>query len=332
MTFDIELFGCFISDIKPTINTRVWGQIDVTLPDSVFRANATLPRPLGRASTGKEERKPRHNTNVLPPGTVIDRFKIERVIGIGGFSVVYRAKHQLLDTVVALKLMKSEVLTARPTMGALLVEEARLVARIQHPNVVKIFDVISTKELTYIVMEYIEGVSLSQKLALSGPFNAQEVLNIGLGVASGLAAAFEQGLIHRDIKSANVLLTKDATARIVDFGFAQTFGSDERTPRIPANAIIGTFGYIAPEQINGQTRPDFRSDIYSLGVTLEEASRGLSFWRKNTQSPPPDNAQQLPEPLTKLLKWMQASEPNQRPGSYSILLDAMKATLSKISG
>jgi serine/threonine-protein kinase len=292
------------------------------LPPALFvesRAFSLPPVAGGHRSARRARPEP-----LYPPGKIIDKYRLLEVVGTGGFAVVYRAKHLLLDRIVALKLLKAELLAEHRGAGALLVEEARLAARITHPNVVRVLDVTHTEDLSYIVMDFVEGVSLARRLATSGALSPSQVLRLGLDVAAGLRAGHEQGLIHRDIKPGNVLLTSEGSARIVDYGMARATSRRDWLWQTGKRAVVGTRGYMAPEQLGGHD-VDFRADVYALGITLEEALRGTrdSVSRGLLRS-------SIPKPFVELLDFMQAPAATERPESYDALLAALERVASEL--
>lgn len=320
---DPDLSGYFV-----TGGSGGRARIDPELPKDLFKlltASVAAQSPREPRSTPTQAsalqptRSPRPKT--LRSGALIDKYRVEQVLGIGGFAVVYRATHLLLGTPVAIKLLRSDVLAARPSREGDLVTEARFAARINHPNVVRIYDVASSPELSYIVMEFIEGVPLSKRLSVSGALPLDAVIRLGIDVAQGLSAGLQQGLIHRDIKPANVLMGRDGVARIVDFGMAYPSDCLEFSEDLPTGGVVGTRGYMAPEQAVDSSRIDFRADIYSLGVTLEEAAFGrtrLERARLGARSP-----NLLPRRLQDLLRWMQRSDSSARPASYERIIDEL---------
>jgi serine/threonine protein kinase len=301
------------SPSAPKLTAELPGDCFAALPRDPL---VTKPRP-SRPSEGARKDLD------FAPGTVLDKYRLAEVVGTGGFAVVYRATHLLLDRVVALKLLKPELLREGRVVGALLVEEARLAARINHPNVVRVLDVTHTEELSYIVMELVAGVSLARRLATGGALSPAEVLRLGLDVASGLRAGHEQGLIHRDIKPGNVLMARDGSARIVDYGMAHAQSGRASPWHLERRAVVGTRGYMAPEQLGGD-EVDFRADIYALGITMEEALRGPRDGAPSTRS---TYGRSIPPSVAKLLDWMQAPNAERRPPSYDALIPALQETL-----
>jgi serine/threonine protein kinase len=296
--------------------------VDPSIPAEVFLQPAPRPR-RPTPSTVNGSRKTRHReAGRLRPGATVDKYRIEELIGVGGFAVVYRATHMLLCMQVALKLLRTDVVARRPQLAAQLLQEARFAARIDHPNVVKILDVTHTTEITYIVMELIRGHNLARFVDQHGALPVSQVVRIGRDVIAGLAAGLEQGLIHRDIKPANILLsTATGSARIVDLGLANPVvpGADDGPLRDAT--LVGTRGYMSPEQIRDPRSVDFRSDVFSLGVTLREAATGVT----------PSVAQKRAQPirtgsieLDRILDWMVAPQPIDRPESYAALDAALQ--------
>jgi serine/threonine protein kinase len=326
--------------------------LDATLPADVFsgpgppedrrkRPPPELGKP-GAAPTRGSRRRRSSDDELLPRGAIIDKYCIEHVLGRGGFAVVYRANHLLLGTPVAIKLIRPRALARQPGLAGLLCQEARFAARINHPNVVRVHDVTHNERITYVVMEYIDGRSLAEIIRLQGPLPPTEVVRVGLGVAAGLRVGLAQGLIHRDIKPANILLPHQGEVKIVDLGLA--LGSapgDEAQDETPAgqSLVVGTYGYMSPEQATDARKVDFRSDVYGLGATLYEAATGslpfpardparwLQLQRQEAVPPPQSRRPGLPPALCALLVAMLALRPEDRPGSYEALETALRHAL-----
>jgi len=198
----------------------------------------------------------------------IDHFELLDELGRGGMGVVYRAQDTSLDRPVALKLLrKSE--TTGPEQIAQLETEAAITASINHPHVVKVFTTGMDHGRFYIAMELVDKGTLDSLIELQGRVAEAQVLEVGIQIASGLRAAQQAGLIHRDVKPGNILFSDAHTAKIVDFGLA-IFLADEASKR---GEIWGTPYYVAPEKLDNKPE-DFRSDIYSLGATLFHALAG----------------------------------------------------------
>jgi eukaryotic-like serine/threonine-protein kinase len=284
---------------------------------------AFAPRPVEPARTRRSAPPVRDTSGppvTLRPGTIVDKYRIEELLGVGGFAAVYRATHLLLHSTVALKLLRPDVVARRPNLAVQLLQEARFAARIEHRNVVRVFDVTHTPAITYIVMELIRGPSLARLIAERGPLSIARVARIGIDTIDGLEAGLAQGLIHRDIKPPNILLDDSGVARIVDLGLANPIHDRDEGP-LRDSTLVGTRGYMSPEQLADPRGVDFRSDIYSLGVTLREAATG---------DPPPyrrrdEPSTAVPGELAPIVSWMIASDPADRPRSYRELRDALTA-------
>ncbi len=275
-------------------------------------------------------------------GTMIDKYRIDGILGSGGFATVYRAKHMLLQIDVAVKLLKESLLVQNPQLVQMLCEEARFAAQISHPNVVRVTDITSTERMTYIVMEYIEGVTLSEAME-ARPISSREAVSIALDVCAGLAAGLAKGLIHRDIKPGNIMIAKDGRIRILDFGLAKPMEAvgDRSGPSGKTSAIVGTPAYMAPEQALRPDQADFRADIYSLGISLYHMTTGdLPFKAADPMSlikmhierpPPPPTAHNYPKALAKVVMRMIEKDPARRPQSYDELVAELQQLLDDLS-
>jgi serine/threonine protein kinase len=341
--FNPCLRGLFLGDQAPASGHRT-SSFDPRLPPEIFVARAPVPRGSAphtsrfavRETTQRSERSfARTRLGLLQRGAIIDKFRIEDVLGVGGFAVVYRASHLLLQIPVAIKLLRPEI-AQQPGVARQLLCEARFAARINHPNVVRIHDVTHTDEITFIVMEHIVGGSLSKAVDKGGALSPERVLRLGIDVAQGLKAGFHERLIHRDIKPANVLLGRDGAAQIVDFGLAVVASRAQGLPAsVLEEAVVGTRGYMAPEQLTDPMQIDFRADIYALGVTLEEALFGVPPFasRRRAHGGVSANAPRSPTRarVLALARWMSAPRPIDRPASYDALLSTMQSELAAMA-
>src|SRR5580700_11260580 len=208
-------------------------------------------------------------------GQTISHYRVIRKIGAGGMGVVYLARDLRLERDVAVKVLPEGVI-ADPAGRQRFRNEALALARLNHPNICSVFDFDSENQIDFLVMEFVPGISLDQKLA-SGALPPDAVTQLGSQLASGLAAAHEQGVLHRDLKPGNLRLTTDWRLKILDFGLARRFhteGSTDSTITLAnADEFSGTVPYMAPEQIRGQAA-DVRTDIYSAGAVLFEIATG----------------------------------------------------------
>jgi eukaryotic-like serine/threonine-protein kinase len=198
--------------------------------------------------------------------TIGGKYKVLEQIGSGGMAVVYRGEHIYLKKPVAIKVMLPSF-SEKPELVQRFLQEAEMASKLDHPNIVKIFDFGDEDGLLYLVMQFIDGDTLERILRHRGKLSLREAINITLQVLSALQYAHEKGLVHRDIKPGNVMINKEGRAYLLDFGIAVLggMGGGEKTP-------AGTPEYMAPEQFRG--RADRRSDLYSVGVMLYEMLTG----------------------------------------------------------
>ncbi len=219
-----------------------------------------------------------------------DRYEILGLIGSGGMSDVYKAKCHKLNRLVAIKVLKKEFSDDPGFVGKFQME-AQAAARLSHPNIVNVYDVVDEGSIHYIVMELIEGITLKSYIAKKGMLEVKEAVGIAIQVAQGIAAAHEQQIIHRDIKPQNMLISKDGKVKVADFGIARAVTTQTMT-----SEAMGSVHYISPEQARGGYC-DERSDIYSLGITIYEMVTGiLPFQGDNTLAVA---LAQLQEPITR---------------------------------
>jgi serine/threonine protein kinase len=223
---------------------------------------------------------------------IAGRYEVEELVGHGGMSSVYKAHDSLLERHVALKVLHAQY-SGDEDFVERFKREARLVAQLQHPNIVTVIDRGEEDDRQYIVFEYIEGENLKELVVRRGRLEVREALEIALEVARGLAFAHDNGLIHRDVKPQNVLLNGDGRAKVTDFGIARTLDVDGMTQ---TGTVLGTSNYIAPEQASGN-RVDAHSDVYSLGAVLYELLAGdvpfpgesfVAVAMKHVHEPPPN--------------------------------------------
>ena len=204
-------------------------------------------------------------------GDKILHYKILEKLGEGGMGEVYKAQDTKLDRFVALKFLPSQM-TASEDDKARFIQEAKAASSMNHPNVCTIHDIQEHEGQLFIVMEYVEGKTLKDK---KDSLSEKQILEIGIQVAEGLAAAHEKGIVHRDIKPDNIMIRKDGIVQIMDFGLAKLYSSKDISRLTKAGTTLGTIGYMSPEQIQGQD-VDHRTDIFSLGVVLYELFAGQS--------------------------------------------------------
>jgi eukaryotic-like serine/threonine-protein kinase len=204
-----------------------------------------------------------------PQNLLVGRYVILDRIGLGSMGRVYKARHLLMDRIVALKVIAPEyVASARKV--ARFQREIRLIGRLDHPNVVRAYDADRVSNVPYIVMEYVQGENLSQRLQERGPLPPEEVAGFAAQAAQGLGHAHEQGVVHRDVKPSNLLVARDRQLKVLDFGLGVLMEHDEDDAevfRTNDGIAVGTIDFMSPEQTCGH-EIDGRSDLYSLGCAM----------------------------------------------------------------
>jgi eukaryotic-like serine/threonine-protein kinase len=273
-------------------------------------------------------------TLTLRKGSVIaGRYEVRHPLGKGGMGMVYRAHDRLLDETVAIKVLRPEV--ARDAeMARRFQSEIKLARKVSHKNVCRIHEYGEDQGLRYISMEYLEGVDLRQVLRQQGGLPADETFAVSLQVADGLEAIHDVGVIHRDLKTPNIMRDDRGNVRLMDFGIAKEWGKGATLTA--TGLVVGTPEYMSPEQARGE-KVDFRSDIYALGIVVFEVFTGRVPFRADTplatllkqlQEPPPldgPEAAGLPEAVKPVLRRALAKAPSERFSTIREMADALRA-------
>lgn len=245
------------------------------------------------------------------------RYEIREIIGVGGMAVVYKAYDNIDDRIVAVKILKDEFL-ANEEFRRRFKNESKAIAVLSHPNIVKVYDVSYGDRLQYIVMEYVEGITLKEYIQQQGVINHREAVFFVMQILRALQHAHDKGIVHRDIKPQNILLLENGAIKVTDFGIARFSASETRTM---TGSTIGSVHYISPEQARGDITDD-KADIYSVGVMLYEMLTGrLPFESDNTVSVAIMQLQQDPEMPRKI-------NPEIPVGLEQIIIRAMQKNIN----
>jgi predicted Ser/Thr protein kinase len=262
------------------------------------------------------------------------RYELEEHVGSGGMSRVYRAHDRLLERTVALKILH-EHYSQDDEYVERFRREARAVAQLAHPNIVTVIDRGEHEGRQFIVFEYVDGENLKQLVTREGPLPAKQVIELGLQVASALSSAHDRGVVHRDVKPQNVILSEDGMPKVTDFGIARS--ADVASVTL-TGTVMGTSEYLPPEQARGEP-VDVRSDVYSLGAILYELCTGrvpfpgenpVSVAMRHLHEPVPsvrDRRPDIPPRLDAAIRRAMAKDPAERFGSMPELIAELEACL-----
>ncbi len=224
------------------------------------------------------------------------RYELLELIGVGGMADIYKAKDITDDRTVAVKILKNEFAASEDFLRRFR-NESKAIALLSHPNIVKIFDVGFTDKIQYIVMEYIDGITLTEYIARQGVLKWRDAVHFTTQVLRALQHAHDRGIVHRDVKSQNVMLLSDGTIKVMDFGIARF---NRETDKTMSEKAIGSVHYISPEQARGEMT-DEKSDIYSVGVMLYEMLTGEKpFDGENPVSIAIKHMQMTPKRITEI--------------------------------
>ncbi|HVS39436.1 MAG TPA: serine/threonine-protein kinase [Gemmataceae bacterium] len=271
-------------------------------------------------------------------GQQIPGYLLQEKLGQGSMGVVYKARQVSMDRQVAVKLLHPK-LAADPEFMTRLTREAHVAAKLSHNNIIQAIDVGSAGALRYFVMELVEGKTIRQELDAGKVYEEKDALEIIIQIAQALGHASKRGLVHRDVKPANIVLTADGVAKLADLGMARD-AADLTQAKRERGLTIGTPYYIAPEQIRGRGDIDVRADLYSLGATLyhmttgqppfpgKDVDRILDCHLKEELTPPDHMNQRLSSGLGEVVEFLMAKDRRQRYASADDLIIDLECLLS----
>lgn len=275
-----------------------------------------------------------------PHGMAVGKYVILDKIGAGSMGRVYKARHQLMGRLVALKIIAPE-LSANKRVVARFQREMKMVGRLDHPNVVRAFDADSVGTALYIVMEYVPGKSIGELFRARGPLPALEVCRYAADAARGLGHAHQQGVVHRDVKPSNILVGDDRRVRMLDLGLGVLLEGDQQASFATADGIaVGTIDYMSPEQACGR-EVDGRSDLYSLGCTMYHAISGQRAFPGDSEverlgkringdaRPLAELVPNLPAAVSEVMARLMANKPQDRYQTGEEAAEALAAVGSK---
>jgi serine/threonine-protein kinase len=271
---------------------------------------------------------------MLSPGSTFGGYEVESVVGLGGIGILYRARQLRLDRPVALKLVEPTI-ARDPVIRERLRREARTVAALDHPNVVPLYEAGEEDGTVFIATRWVEGTELGTLIHEGGPLEPARAARIAAQIADALEVAGEKGLVHRDVKPSNVIVTSEDHVYLTDFGLAKRAATDPGLTG--ADQMLGTVDYVAPEQIEG-SEPDARSDVYSLGCVLYEMLSGeapfadqkggmAKMWAQVNAQPQPisDRRADLPAALEDMMQRAMSKRPEDRPTAAQFRKGVLRA-------
>lgn len=338
-----------IQSCEPCCETMVGITSEDTFVELLQNASFQAPSEIETAADFQNSKLPADDEGEIPtPLAQHPRYEIIRQIGRGGMGRVFKASHRMMGRSVAIKVIH-QAWVRRPEAIERFHREVQTAASLDHPNIVTAYDAEQAGDLHFLAMEYVDGVNLAETVSTRGPLPVAEACEYVRQVAIGLEYAHQRGMVHRDIKPHNLMVTGESTIKILDFGLASLVPSTTHAPPelqsdsqlTVAGSIMGTPDFIAPEQAKDARQADIRSDIYSLGMTLYfllagrvpfpdgTAATKLQHHAELEPTPLSIFRKDMPDELTAIFAKMTAKNPSNRYQSPSEVADALLAFSSR---
>jgi tRNA A-37 threonylcarbamoyl transferase component Bud32 len=321
---DLKRAGYFIEDDRgPRMFSTLFSTV-ISRPRVITTELRETDRAAMAVHDGKTEKVAA--PPLIEPEGHIGRFEIRRSLGSGGMGEIFESYDTDLERTVAIKVLASKHLEDE-TMKQRFLREARMASQLNHPNIATIHEIGEASGNPYIVMEYVEGQTLSERLE-SGPLSLNEVIDVGMQAAEALAEAHERGVVHRDIKSSNIMITSRGRVKVLDFGLAKPLPvlkrNDGKARLTESGVLLGTVSYMSPEQATGRGEVSHLADIFSLGIVLYEVTAGrlpfegetyfqtIEAIKKRAPSPLKKHRKETPDALASIIERMLKKDPAER--------------------
>lgn len=315
-----------VQECMEKLKARAKAEEPISLPELLLQSGYVTKSQVKRIRASIQESKP---TQQIPG------FQMLTKLGAGAMATVFKARQLSLDREVAIKVLPRR-LSENEEYVQRFYQEGRAAAKLNHRNIVQAIDVGESAGLHYFVMEYVRGKTVYHDIAEGNPYSEQEALDLIIQIAEALKHAHEIGLIHRDVKPKNIMITPDGVAKLADMGLARE-AADSQAAELEAGRAYGTPYYISPEQIRGELDIDYRADIYSLGATLYHMVTGRVPFEASTPSAvmhkhlkeqlvPPDHINpSLSVGLAEVIEVMMAKNRDDRYANASLLLEDLRS-------
>ena len=319
--------------IAQATDRKVAATADVEIPEMIVASTSDPTSGDDIDATAAPE--PIHLVGTLPPGTVLGHFVVTKYIGGGGMGRVYLATDTSLDRKVAIKVLPRQRANDEGVVARFM-NEARSAARLNHEHIAQVYFCGDHEGMPFIAFEYVEGTNIRSLVEEYGPFPIPQAVNFLIQIAHALAHADAHGVVHRDVKPSNILITSEGRAKLIDMGLARLLHTSESKKDLTASGVtLGTFDYISPEQARDPRNADIRSDIYSLGCTFFYMLTGRPPFPEGTVLQkllqhqgdlPPDVREfqpDVPIDVAQLIQKMMAKDPRQRFQNPTSLITAL---------